>query len=217
MGWSFPRLSVPCPILLLCLCTLLILARAEAAGQVTEIRPVRNHEWLRAVVRARDLLDERTRLTIESGLPGTCIYELRLEDRAGRPVAEQYVERTLRFDLWESRYLLGEDEEERQLPTLAAADSALSYLADCSICPLDRLQTNAEYRLVVRIAVRPLAPEDRRRLSRYVSRTSGSGGEEVAFDLSGVFNHIIGEKGKSRQVVQHAGAYFRLTDVEEIP
>lgn len=190
---------------------------AAAVGQITELRLFRSGGALHAEVRSRDLLDERTRSTIESGLPGTGLYLFRVEDRAGRAVAEIVVERTLRFDLWENRFLLEGEEATRALQSSAEADSAFSHLADCVLGPLHRLQPGTEYRVVVQIAVRPLAPEDRRRLSRYVSRTSGGGGEEVALDLSVVFGRILGEKSKARPSVQHTGPYFRVDELPEGP
>ncbi len=198
----------------------LIAARPSAglaAGQITDLRLFRSGGTLHAEVRSRDLLDERTRSTIESGLPGTCLYFFRVEDRAGRAVAEVYVERTLRFDLWENRFLLEGGDQPLSLTSAAEADSAFSHLADRVLGPLHRLPPGKEYRVVVQIAVRPLAPEDRRRLSRYVSRTSGGGGEEVALDLSVVFGRILGEKSKSRPSIQHTGPYFRVDDLSEGP
>lgn len=193
------------------------LAYGAPTGLVTDLRLSCDGGWLHAEVRARDLLDERTRLTIESGLPGTCLFQLRLEDRTGRPIEERYVERTLRFDLWENRYLLEEGDEPRALPTREAADSAFSHVADCRLVALSRLLSNGEYRVVVQIAVRPLAPEDRQRLSRYVSRTSAGGGEEVALDLGVVFGRILGEKSSSRPTVRHVGPFFRVADLPGQP
>lgn len=192
-------------------------AASAGTGQITDLRPFRAGGSLCVEIRARDLLDERTRLTIESGLPGTCLYLLRVEDRGGRAVLERFVERTLRFDLWENRFLLEDERGARALPSRAAADSAFSHLADCALGPLSRLHSGQEYRVVVQIAVRPLAPEDRRRLSGYVSRTSGGGGEEVALDLSVVFRGVLGGKGRAKPSVQHAGPYFRIDQVPEGP
>jgi hypothetical protein len=193
-------------------------ARVFGEGSITDLRLFRTREWLRAEVRARGLLDKRTTLTIESGLPGTCLYLLRLEDRSGRLVAERFVQRSLRFDLWENRYLLESAEGTLALPTLAAADSAISHLEGCEVCPLSRLRPGDEYHLVLQIAVRPLAPEDRERLSHYVRRNSAGGREEVAVDLSALFfGRVMEEKGSSRQVLRQAGPFFRTTDLMEEP
>lgn len=190
---------------------------ARGAGQVTDLSLFRAEGWLRASVRARDLLDDRTRSTIQSGLPGTCIYQILVQDEAGRPVAEQYIELTLRYDLWENVYILEDVAGPHPFRTLASADSALSHRPDCGLASITSLQSSASYRVLVRVAVRPLAPEDRRRLSKYVSRTSGGGREEVAFDLSGVFKHILGEKERSRPVIEHIGPLFRIDAIKEAP
>jgi hypothetical protein len=189
-------------------------APAFGQGSVTALLLFRTGESLRADVRANDLLDERTRETIESGLPGSCVYLLRLEDRSGRLVAERFVERSLRFDVWESRYLLEDAEETLALPTLAAADSAVSRLASCDLCPLSRLRSEEEYQLLLQIAVGPLAIDDRERLFGYASRNS-SGGEEVDLDLIGLFGHGEKDKGSSRQVIERASPFFRTGDLRE--
>jgi hypothetical protein len=191
-------------------------AGSRPAGRIVELRLFRSRGSLCALVRARDLLDERTRSTVESGLPGTCIYHLLLEERDGRKTAERVVKRTLRFDLWNNRYLLEEEENVRTCATQAEADSALERLDRCDLGPLSRLQAGAEYRVVVRVAVRPLAPEDRERLSRYVSRTSG-GGEEVAFDVGAVFDHLLGGNARTVPVIEQIGPPFRPDDLPEAP
>jgi hypothetical protein len=196
---------------------LFLAAPAFGQGSVTELLLFRTGESLRADVRAYDLLDERTTLTIESGLPGSCVYLLRLEDRSGRLVAERYVERSLHFDVWENRYVLESAEETLALPTLAAADSVISHLANCDLGPLSRLRPEEEYQLTLQIAVRPLGPEDRERFSRYVSRNSSGGGEEIAFDLSALLGHAEEEKGTSRQVIGRASPFFRAGDLREAP
>ena len=196
---------------------ILLGSEAFAAGTVTDLRLFRDQDAVRAEVRATGLLDQRTALTIESGLPGTCLYLFRLEDRAGRTVAERYLEFSLRFDLWESRYLLRNGEETLALPTLAAADSAISHLPGAEVCPLSRLRPGDEYRLVLQIAVRPLAPEDRERLSRYVSRNSAGGREEVAVDLSALFGRVMEEKESSRQIVRQMSPFFHTADLPEAP
>jgi hypothetical protein len=108
-------------------------------------------------------------------------------------------------------------EETLALPTLAAADSAISHLANCDLCPLSRLRSEEEYQLTLQIAVRPLGPKDRERFSRYVSRNVAGGGEEVALDLSGLFGHAEEEKGSSRQVIGRASPFFRAGDLGEAP
>ena len=137
---------------------------ASLAGQVTDVRVYRRSDHLYVDVTAARLLDERTAMTVDSGLPGTCVYRLRLEDREHRPVAERWVEMSLRLDLWENVYRLDGLGGPRNFATLAAADSAWSRVEAQRLCTADRLQPDARYRLLLTIAVQPLAPADRERL-----------------------------------------------------
>ena len=143
---------------------------------------------------------------------------MRVEDRGGVVVQERLLEWSLRFDLWEGRYLLEGPDGPRSLPSLAAADSVWSRLAGEPVCPLERLQSSVEYRLTVRIAVRPLAAADRERLSRYVSRHSGGGsGEQVNLDLGAVLAGVFGRRQQGERTVEYIGTWFRAGELEERP
>jgi hypothetical protein len=199
------------------LCLASFASPAAGQGSVTELLLFRNSESLRTEVCAQDLLDERTTLTIESGLPGTCVYRLRLEDRSGGLVAERWVERSLRFDLWENRYVLESEEGTLALPTLAAADSAISRLVNCDLCPLSQLRSTEEYRVILQIAVRPLGTERKKRLSRYVNRASAGGDGAIALDLNALFGHVMAETESSRPVIGRVSPFFRAGDLEVTP
>ncbi len=187
------------------------------AGEVTGADVYRQGDRLLVDVMAADLLDERTTMTVDSGLPGTCVYHLRIEDRQHRAVVDQWVEMSLRLDLWEGVYLLEGTGAPRSFPTLAAADSAWSRIRGHGLVAIDRLQAGAEYRLKIGLAVQPLAPEDRERLSRYVSRNSGGAGEEVALDVGKVFSRLFRGSGGDASVESHVGEFFRLEDLEVRP
>jgi hypothetical protein len=197
---------------------LLLAGHASAAfgqGHVSELLLFRSSESLLAEVRAQDLLDEPTTLTIESGLPGTCIFRLRLEDRSGGLVAERSVVRSLWFDLWENRYVLESEEGTLALPTLAAADSAISSLVNCDLCPLSKLSKSEEYRLTLQIAVCPLGTEGKRSLSRYVNQASAGGDGAIALDLNALFGHVMRETESSRPGIGGVSPFFRAADLKE--
>lgn len=202
---------------LACLVSVCLLSTGIARAEVVELRAFRQSGWLRLDLRARDLLDPRTMSTIESGLPGTCVYHVRVEDREGLVVQERLLELSLRFDLWGGRYLLEGPNGPQSLPSLAAADSAWSHLAGEPVCPLERLLPAVDYRLAVRIAVRPLAAADRERLSLYVSRHSGGSGEQVNLDLGAVLADMFGRRQKGERTVEFTGTWFRTGTLEEGP
>ncbi len=205
---------------LLLLGALGLLAGVEALlanTEVTDLRVSRQEVWLCIDMQARELLDEHTALTVDSGLPGTCLYHIRLEDDQHTVAAEHYVEQSLRLDLWENRYILEGPNGRREFATLAAADSAWSRLEHHSICLLEQLQADRRYRVVIQIVVQPLATADRERLSRYVSRHSGSNSEELALDLGALFSRVLGGKGGGDQVLRHDGPFFAIRELEEGP
>jgi len=202
------------PALLAVMALSLVWVVLVSAGQVTEVDIYQRGDQLQVDVVATDLLDQRTSMTIESGLPGTCVYGLRLEDDEQQPVVERWVEMSLRFDLWENIYRLDGLGGPRSFTTLAAADSAWSRIEVPGFCAAARLRSDASYRLILTIAVQPLAPEDRERLSRYVSRNSGGGGEELALDVGKVLARLFRGTGNGKRSGLHVGEFFRLGDLE---
>lgn len=174
------------------------LAIAVAAGsadpepRVDELAVTVRGDTLRVSIRASDLLDERTELTIDSGLPGTCVYAIRLEDAASEAVAESYVERTLQLDLWENEYLLTEAGRIARFVEKAAADSAWSRVDGHPLGTVTGLSGTEPYRVVVALAVEPLAAEARQRLTRYIRRNSGGATNEMVLDLGAVVSRVFG-------------------------
>ena len=197
----------------------LVLTAAAPAptAVVKEMHLFRQAGGVRVDLTAENLLDERTALTVDSGLPGTCLMHLRLEDREASAIAEQFLEWTLRFDLWENVYRLEGPHGSRVYPTMAAADSSWSRLRSHLVCPSDRLHADRDYRLVVRVAVEPLAPEDRERLGRYVRRNAGGAGEALAVDLGAAFSRLFGGGRAPESALDAATEYFRIGDLERRP
>ncbi|MFH1843037.1 MAG: hypothetical protein ABIF77_07490 [bacterium] len=196
---------------------LLVAVSAQAGGIVEVIHIYRQAGQVRLELRAREILDRRTASTVDSGLPGTCVYHLQLLDEAEQVVVEFFLELTLQLDLWENRYLLDCPSGRHVFPSLAAADSAWSHLIGIDLCPEPRLAPDLGYRLQVQIAVQPLAPEVRKRLSRYVSSNSSRNREELALDLGAVFGRILGGDGPDNDNVRFVSPWFRIGDLEERP
>ncbi len=192
-----------------------VVAFPAQAGRIVSAQVHMVGEDVSVDLRAEDLLDRRTESTINSGLPGTCVFRLRLESRE-RPIAERFVEQNLRLDLWEDVYRLQRGIAQQQYSSLEAADSAWSNLAGIQLARRSQLRPESLYRLVVQVAVRPLAPEDRERMSRYVRKHSGSGSEELSLDLGALFAGLFGG-GKQEQVVRFETDWFRPGELEVRP
>lgn len=186
------------------------------AGRIASARVYVESGTVRTDVRAIELLDARTESTIDSGLPGTCVYSLRLESREGGTVVDRYLESSLRLDLWENVYLLTDADGTRRFSSLDAADSAWSNLERIELIGRAALAAQGEYRLVVRVAVRPLAAEDRERMSRYVQKHSGSGAEELSLDLGALLSGMFGQ-GDGEQITRFEGEWFVPAQLEARP
>lgn len=141
--------------------------------------------------RARDLLDDRTRSTIESGLPGSGRLEFTLERRDGATTRRRVLERTLRLDLWRDRYVHEAGGERTEFRTLAAADSAWSRMDDVVLARLAELDAEREYRVRLVVSVEPLRAEDRGKVSRFVRQGSDTR-EEFRLDLSALMRRWFG-------------------------
>ena len=191
--------------------------RVFSAARIEDARLYRTQGWVRADIRGLDLLDPQTTSTIESGYPGTCAYYVFLEDLAGRMISEQYVLRSLSRVLWEISYVLVDPDGERTFPALAVADSAISHLPACAVCPVTRLRDAEEYRLVVVIDVRPVGPEDRRQFSNYLTHDTSDGDEDAPVNLGAMLTRIFGTPQESERVIRHVGPFIRVADLPEGP
>lgn len=192
---------------------------AGAVDSIERFEPFLHQDDLCIDLVAHGIMDERTAMTIDSGLPGTCAFFLRVEARGPRVVAELLLERTLRFDLWENLYVLEEGNTRSSFETLASADSALFRLDAVPLLPVARLVASEEYRILVDIDVQPLAQEDRERLRRYVSRNSNTAGnnEELVLDLGAVLTNLFGKRAHRTDTLVHQTPYFRPSDLEVEP
>jgi hypothetical protein len=187
------------------------------AAEIDRARPLECGPWLCAEVRARNLLDAHTRSTIESGLPGTCVYRISLHEQDGPRIAERVLALILRFDVWNERYelqILGSEapKEEplmQRFTSLAAADSAWSHVAAARVVRRDRLRPERRYQLRIEALVQPLAAEDRERLSRYVREQSAGTHNDFLIDVGALlWRFRPGEPGKS-QAAQFATGWFQ--------
>jgi len=216
MGTPRIRLRATRPGTALVVALIGLVAGARFGGaepRVDDLSVTVRDDTLRVSIRASQLLDERTELTIDSGLPGTCVYAIRLEDAAREPVVESYVERTLQLDLWENEYLLTDAGRLARFVEKADADSAWSRVDAHPLATVTALSSTEPYRVVVALAVEPLAAEARQRLSRYIRRNSGGATDEMVLDLGAVVSRVFGG-GKANAADAPAVAItFRVADL----
>lgn len=195
--------------------TALACALPAASAEIVEVRPWRQDQWLVVNVRATDLLDARTRSTVESGLPGSLGLDLFVEEEGVGVVAESAVQRSLELDLWEGTVQLRESSLTKILPSLAAADSAWSSFEALRLIPWDVLSAEGRYRIHVQLRVRPLGVDDRERVARWVSRSDDGNRRDVRLDVGKLLRHLVGGERSPTEagVTRSQSAFFRPLDL----
>lgn len=186
---------------------------ATFAASVVDAIPRRSGAWLVVDVITQDLLDERTRSTVESGLPGSCVLHVELQDRDGAISFARTVERSLVFDLWEDVARLTEGARERVFPLLAVADSAWARFDAIPLAPWTSLASQTTYRLRVHLSVQPLGQEERERVSRWVTRSEQDERRAFAVDLGGLVRRFVGGAAREETSPVWIGPPFALDQV----
>lgn len=197
------------------LAALLVLAAPVHAGRVADVHPHRHDGWIAVTVRTADLLDARTRSTVESGLPGSARLLLELRDASDDVVARRAVERVLEFDLWEGVARVREATRERTFRSIDAADSAWALFRSVPLVRLDRVDPGRELRVMVRVEVESFGAEERARVSRYVSESARGEERELTFDLGGLVGRLVGA-GRAGDGEVWTGAAFRATALDTV-
>jgi len=182
------------PVRSIALLTALILAATSVhAGRVLEARPHRDDGWLAVTIRTDRLLDERTRSTVESGLPGSARLLLELRDQDDAIAARRAIERVLEFDLWEDVARVREGLDESVFPSIDAADSAWTRFNSIRLLPASEIDADQTYRVLIRIEVESFGTEERERVRRWVSESERGDRRELAFDLGELFGRLASD------------------------
>ncbi len=199
----------------LALAVWLLAATPVTAGRVVEVEPYRADGWLYVDVHTADLLDPRTRSTVESGLPGHCRLRLELRDAHDEVAVRRVVERVLEFDLWEDVARVRQASDARAFRSIDAADSAWSHFAGLRLLPWERVDADGRYRLHVQVRVEPFGPEERARVSEYVSESERGDRRELAFDLGGLVGRLVGRGGDGDDATVWTSPPFRPATLPE--
>jgi hypothetical protein len=190
------------------------LAASTASSAVTDVTVHRHGPWLEVDLRAPTMLDERVASTVESGLPGTCVYRCAVEQESDGVVARQVLELQIRLDLWENQYVLEGPGRHDVFSSLAAADSACSNVKNLVMMRLDDLLPRQRYRVRVESAVLPLGLEDRERISHFVSE-SGRGDHEFSLDVGAVLHRLFTGAGGGSGAPAAISTAFRPDELRE--
>ncbi|RKZ13338.1 hypothetical protein DRQ53_13495 [bacterium] len=187
------------------------------AGEVTSADVRREGDWLVVDLQLADLLDERTRSTVESGLPGSCLLEIELRDERGKYSTTRRLERSLEVDLWEDVVRMIESSHELVFRSLAEADSAWSNWSSLRLAQWSSLPQGRTYHLRIGVHVQPLGAEERERVSRWVSAGDRGDRRDVSIDVGGLMRRFFGSGGDIGEVQVWSGPKFQLDSIGGAP
>ena len=187
------------------------------AGEVADVVVRHESDWLVVDLQLTDLLDARTRSTIESGLPGSCLLEIELRDDRADFAVTRRLERSLEVDLWDNVVRLIESGRELVFVSLAEADSAWSTWSSLRIAQWSSLSRGGSYQLQVSIHVQPLGAEERERVSQWVSESGRGDRTDVSIDMGGLVRRFFGKREDDSGVDVWRGPVFTLDSVEQTP
>jgi hypothetical protein len=187
------------------------------AGEVVDAQVRHEDDWLVVDLQLADLLDDRTRSTVESGLPGSCLLEIELRDDRSDFRASRRLERSLEVDLWEDVVRVVEAGRALAYGSIAEADSAWSDWRSLRIARWSTLPGGRAWQLRIAVHVQPLGAEERERVSRWVSAGDRGDRRDVSIDVGGLMRRFFGSGEDAREVDVWRGPTFRLESVEEKP
>ena len=173
--------------------------------------------WLVVDLQLGDLLDDRTRSTVESGLPGSCLIEVELRDAGADYSVTRRLERSLEVDLWEDVVRMIENGRELVFASIAEADSAWSRWSSLRVAQWATLSADREYHLRVAVHVQPLGAEERERVSRWVSAGDRGDRRDVSIDMGGLVRRFFGSGDDGGEVEVWRGPAFRLETIGNTP
>lgn len=190
----------------------------NAQAVIERVEVYRSGEWLACEIRSSHMLDERIRSTVESGLPGACLYDLRLKWSDNGEVLRLPLEFSLRLDLWEENYYVEGAGRSESYASIDRADSAWAHLGEIRLVRLDELDANRSLELEVVLLVSPLGAEQRAWIDGYVSQANRDQRNELTFNLGGILKKVFGggESGGSASARQ-AVPPFTVNALESRP
>ena len=196
----------------------LLPATTIAQTRIDQLEVYRSDGWLVCEIRSSEMMDSRIRSTVESGLPGACLYDLRLKWSDNGEILRLPLKLSLRLDLWEDTYYVEGAGQQESFASLDRADSAWAHLGGVRLMRLDQLDANRSLELEVVLLVSPLGAEQRAWIDDYVSQANRNQRNELSLNLGGFLKKVFGKSDATDQAsASMASAPFTVRGLEARP
>ena len=129
-------------------------------------------------VTSSELFSERVTGTIQSGLPAVVELLYRLMSRERDTVTRGLHVFELRYDVWEDRYSIQDEDSTRHFSSLETMTRAVEHLRKIAIVPMATIDGGEEYAVEFGIAVHPLRSRDKIRIAGWVGEQVRGDGDE---------------------------------------
>lgn len=148
----------------------------EAAGLRLSIDSLRIESgYLVTNVSADGLLDKKMIDGLERGFASLVQYRIQLWRKKrliGQLVSEQYYEIKLSYDVWNRKYIFETPSERRSTVVIEKVRSACSEINAVPLTPVEKIETAADYFIVVELKFEPISAEKYDELRSWLSGTA---------------------------------------------
>ncbi len=210
----------------LCLMVLALFGEAIAGEtkqpiQIRDLRVRANDGHLVLEFRADNLINEKIKGTIQSGLPAAVEFEIRLLRGRGEILRKKFF-RTLTYDIWSERYSIQFEDTTEVFTRFDAMLARISHCTDMLITTLNRLDRLARYTVKLRATVLPVSFRQNQKLSGWLEAsekeddiTSEERASGFKFNISRLISFFMGNRPGRGRTSRWVETTFTLSDVQK--
>lgn len=141
------------------------------------------------------IFSERIAGTIQSGLPAVVELMYRLVASGNRTVGRGLHAYELRYDVWEDRYSMEDNDETKEFTSFEGMAGAMEHLRAVAVIPVARLDRGKTYAAEFSIAVHPLHGTEKARIAGWVGEQvgndAGDSWRENVLNLNDLIRHFF--------------------------
>ncbi len=171
--------------------------------------------------RADNLVSEKIKSTILSGLPAAVEFEIRLLRGKGEMIRKSYF-RTLSYDIWSEKFSIQFEDTTEVFRSFEAMLTRISRCTDMLITPLNRLDRLSRYTLKLRATVLPVSFRQNQKLAGWLEASETSDditSEERAsgfkFNISRLISFFMGSRPDRGRTSKWFETTFTLSNVKK--
>ncbi len=150
------------------------------------------------------LFSEQIEGTVKSGLPAVVELLYSVEEEKGGTVSSGIYSYELRYDVWDDIFFVQIGDSSRSFDSFDGLKNTIEQLQAVTVLPVDRVNRDGLYTVLVTVAVHPLSGSDKKRIAGFVEETVGARSHDSWREQVLNINDLIGwffarDKGTSNR------------------